>query len=324
MDEPIIPTGPIKPIEPADPVERTYPDAPDRQPINNAQKTVALLIAAFFIGAVLYKLILHESLGQTAAMFIGIPAVLAIALALSPRPQSAKGSILRGIALFLLVIAPLLGEGYLCIIIASPLFFLVGLIVGALIDSDRASRGTTLSCIAFVLLPFTLEGVVPQLTHNRAQSVTVTQVVSAPVEQVEAAIAHTPDITTPLPRFLRIGFPRPLETRGGGFAVNDTRTIHFAGAEGDPPGDLVMRVAASRPGYLRLVTVSDSSKLTQWLRWQSSDVTWTPIDATHTRVSCQISFDRQLDPFWYFAPWEQFAVRQTAKYLIAANATPRK
>ena len=34
--------------------------------------------------------------------------------------------------------------------------------------------------------------------------------------------------------------------------------------------------------------------------------------------------DRQLDPYWYFGPWEQFAVGQAANYLITANATPRR
>ncbi len=85
-----------------------------------------------------------------------------------------------------------------------------------------------------------------------------------------------------------------------------------------------MRVSASRPGYVRFETITDSSKLLQWVRWQSSEVNYSSVDRTHTRVTWNISFDRQLDPYWYFAPWEEFAVRQAADYLIAANATPRR
>jgi len=154
--------------------------------------------------------------------------------------------------------------------------------------------------------------------------VEVTQIVHTSAKEVEAALAQSPDIQSPLPHFLRIGFPRPLVVNGSGLAVNDLRTIHFSGAEGDPPGDLIMRVTASGPGHAHFETVSDSSKLTQWLRWTSSDVAWQLVDANHTSVTWRISFDRQLDPFWYFAPWEHLAVGEAAKYLISANATPRK
>lgn len=100
------------------------------------------------------------------------------------------------------------------------------------------------------------------------------------------------------------------------------RTIHFSGAEGDPEGDQVVRVAEREPGFVRFETVSDSSKLTQWVRWEASDVQWRAVDATHTQVTWRIYFARQLDPAWYFTPWERLAVRQAAAYLIAANATP--
>lgn len=304
-----------------DPMESPEPNEPPYKP-NNAQRTLAVLIVAFGLGAFLYNTLVLKELHHTAAMFIGIPALLAILLALAPRARTVTGSILRGITIALLVIAPLLGEGYLCILFASPLFYIVGLIVGVSVDLYRKRRKTTLSCIAILFLPLSLEGIVPQLTYNRAQSVTITEVIDAPAPAVEAALAHSPRIDATLPRFLRIGFPHPLEARGEGLDLGATRTIHFAGAEGDPPGDLVMRVTDHHPGHVRFTTVSDSSKLTQWVRWQTSEVTWTSLDATHTSVTWRISFDRQLDPYWYFAPWEHIAVGETAKYLITANATP--
>jgi hypothetical protein len=292
--------------------------------VNSAQWMVAgFLFVALLIGALLYNFIMKAGFGHTSLMFIGIPAVLAILLVLAPTPKSATGSILRGMTLALLLVAPLVGEGYLCILFAAPLFLVVGLVIGKLVDTIRARRSTTLSCIAIVLLPLSLEGVAPQLTHNRVQTVEATQIIHAPAKQVEAALGQSPDIHTDLPRFLRIGFPRPLAARGSGLGLNDLRTIHFAGAEGDPPGDLVMRIAASRPGYIRFETIADSSKLLQWVRWQNSEVTYTAVDPTHTRVIWKICFERQLDPYWYFAPWEQFAVRQAANYLITANASPR-
>jgi hypothetical protein len=312
-------------LEPDDKVTIPKTEEPRLSRVNSAQWMIAaFLFTALVVGALFYRLLMATGLGHTSLMFMGIPAVLAFVLVLAPAPRSATGSILRGMTLALLIVAPLLGEGYLCILFASPLFLVVGLVVGQIVDASRARRSATLGCIAILLLPISLEGVAPQLTYNRAQSVEATQIVHASASQVQASLAQSPDITTALPRFLRIGFPRPLEARGSGLSVNSLRTIHFAGAEGDPPGDLVMRVAESKNGYVRFEAVSDASKLLQWVRWQNSEVMYWPVDPTHTRVTWRISFDRQLDPYWYFAPWEAFAVRRAANYLITANATPRR
>jgi hypothetical protein len=291
--------------------------------IDRGRWTIIAMVVAFTGGALLYRILLHVHMGQSAAMFLGIPAVLAIVLAMTPKAETVTGGILKGITLALLIIAPLLGEGYLCILIAAPLFYVVGILVGLVVDWRRERRNGTLTCVAVLLLPMCLEGVVPELTFPREQAVEVTRVVDASVDQVERALASSPRVDTVLPMYLRIGFPRPLKAHGEGLAAGSTRTIHFAGAEGDPPGDLVMRVTENRPGFVRFEIVSDGSKLTQWLKWKSSEVEWKRIDDAHTRVTWRIGFARQLDPAWYFVPWERAAVHEVAKFLIAANATPQ-
>ena len=298
------------------------PPKPVSEQFKRAKWTIvgmAIVTAGF---ALLYRVTMGMHRGHTSLMFIGIPAVLAILLALLTRAKSATGGILKGITLALLITAPLMGEGYVCILMAAPLFYLIGVSVGLAVDWERKHKNVTLSCCALVLLPMSLEGVVPALTFDRLQTVEATRVVDGTTEEVEAALARSPRVETRLPGFLAIGFPRPLEAHGEGLTVGSLRTVHFSGAEGDPPGDLVVRIAASRPGYLRTETVSDSSKLTQWIGWDSSEVTWRSVDSTHTAVTWRVSFQRQLDPAWYFVPWERFAVREVAGYMIAANATP--
>jgi hypothetical protein len=139
---------------------------------------------------------------------------------------------------------------------------------------------------------------------------------------VEQQLAQSPRTNTPLPFALRVGFPQPIKAWGDGLAIGSLRTIHFTGAEGDPPGDLVMRVTERRDGYARFETISDGSKLTQWIRWNGSEVEWRSLDPNHTQVTWRIHFDRQLDPAWYFTPWERAVVGEAAKYLIDANAIP--
>ncbi|MGA2651407.1 MAG: hypothetical protein ABSF28_12825 [Terracidiphilus sp.] len=290
--------------------------------ISRAQWTLIGLIVALATGSVLYRLLMDHNLGHSAAMFIGIPAVIAILLALTPKTKSITGGILKGITLALLIVAPLVGEGYLCILMAAPLFYVVGVIVGIVADTLRERRGAKLSCVVLILLPMSMEGVLPVLSFNRDEVVEARRVVEAPADLVEQRMALSPDLNRRLPWALRIGFPRPLKASGAGLAIGAVRTIHFAGAEGDPPGDLMMRVTDRSAGYVRFEAVSDGSKLTQWIAWSSSEVEWRTVDQLHTLVTWKVHFKRQLDPAWYFAPLERVAVEQAAQFLIEANATP--
>jgi hypothetical protein len=303
--------------------QESAPVPADKRPLSRAQWTI-IGIAIVTVGfGVLYRVVEGIDLGHTSLMFIGIRAVLAIRLALRPQAQSATGGIVKGITLAMLLTAPLLGEGFVCILMASPLFYLVGIIVGLVTDSQRNKRNITLSCCALVLLPMSLEGVVPALTFGRLQTVAVTRVVDGTPEQVEAALALSPRWSTPIVGFFpRVGFPQPLEAHGAGLEIGSPRVIHFAGAEGVPPGDLVMRVSVHRPGFARFDAVSDVTKLGYWLHWDNSEVTWRAVDATHTEVTWRIQFERKLDPAWYFGPWERLAVHDAAGFLIEANATP--
>jgi hypothetical protein len=294
----------------------------EKRTLDSSQWTLIFVIVAVAAGSVMYRLIVMNKLEQTSALFIGIPAALAIWLALTPKADSAKGGIVKGLTLALLLSGVLLGEGFICIVMASPVFYLVGICVGALVDWNREkSKTTTLSCLFLLLLPMSLEGITPGVSFNREETVQVSQVVAASASDVERALSRGPRTDLPLPLYLRMGFPRPTQAAGSGLEVGATRTIHFAGGEGHP-GDLVLRVAESRPGYVRFEAVSDKSKIAHWLDWQSSETEWTPVDVQHTRVSWTLHFERRLDPAWYFGPWERYGTVLAARYLIGANATP--
>ena len=295
---------------------------PPPAPMRRAQWTYLGIIAAATVFAVLYHLLVWKDLNHSGLMFIGLPAVLAVVLALTPKAKSATGGILKGMTLALLVLAPLLGEGMICILIVSPLYFAIGLVVGITLDSQRKRRQQTLGCLAILFLPLSLEGTTPALSLPREESVAVTRIVDAPAEQVAHALAQSPRLDVPLPHILRIGFPVPLAATGSGTTPGDLRRIHFSAAEGVPAGDVVVRITQSEPGHLQSEVLENHTKLASWLRWTTSDVHWRALDATHTQVTWSMSYRRQLDPAWYFAPMQRAAVRQAAAYMIATNATP--
>jgi hypothetical protein len=254
-------------------------------------------------------------------LFVGIPTVLAVLLAVVPKAKTVKGGITKGLTLFLLLSGPLLGEGFICILMASPIFYLVGLLVGAIVDWNRAKRQTTLSCLLLILLPMSIEGSAPKLSFNREETIQESQIVYGSEHDVQIALSHSPRTETPVPIYGRMGFPLPTRAWGDGLEVGATRTVHFAGGEGKP-GDLLLKVSESRTGYVRFDAVSDHSKLAHWLDWKSAEVEWSATDAQHVRVTWTLHFQRRLDPAWYFRPWERYATRLAAEYLIRANATP--
>ncbi len=290
--------------------------------LKREHRVFAVMILAYGLAALLYHHIIGHDLGRTGVMFIGLPTMLAVVLALAPPAKTSTGSVMKGITLFLLLVAPLMGEGYLCILIASPLFYLVGALVGFVADRTRNKENTKLGACALILLPFCFEGTIPTLTIPREESVDATRIVVATPDEVQQALAQPVRVQTKMPWLLRIGFPRPDGVSGSGLALGSIRVLHFTGAETAPPGILVSAVDVSRPGYAHFQVVTDHTKVTEWMRWRSSEVTWYAVDATHTRVTWRIQYARGLDPAWYFGPWEHVVVKQCAEYLIRASATP--
>jgi hypothetical protein len=286
---------------------------------------VVFIILAVAFASVLYRVIVHQKMEQTALLFIGIPTALAVLVAMTPKAKSVTGGILKAMTIAMLMAAPLLGEGFICILMASPLFFVVGVFIGKLIDlSKRESRGTTMTgLLLLAFLPMSFEGTSERLSFPREETVAVERVLAASAGEVERALGQPLQVEQSLPPFLRLGFPRPVGAEGAGLRVGDRRTIHFAGGEGHP-GDLALEVAEAGPGFVRFRIVSDHSKIAHWLTWRASEVRWAAVDATHTKVTWTLSYRRDLDPAWYFGPWERYAVGLAAEHLIRAGATPAK
>jgi hypothetical protein len=87
-------------------------------------------------------------------------------------------------------------------------------------------------------------------------------------------------------------------------------------------GTLLLALEDARPGFVRWRAVSDSSHMTHFLAWQETTVRWARVDDRTTQVSWTLRYRRGLDPAWYFGPWERYAVRLAAGYLIDSVATP--
>ena len=292
-----------------------------------ARRLLAAIILALFAASVAYRLLIAKNLEHSALVFVGIPALLAFML-LQTRPRTAIGTVNKVIALALCLSGVLFGEGLICIMMAAPIFFLIGTIVGVFINWARGvpnpgeGGGSKWRGVAGILvLPLSTEGVIAGFEFNRSEQVAVTRVVAASPDAVRAALAATPRFDRTLPAFLRIGFPTPGRVSGAGLDLGDRRSIEFLHGE-HHNGALVMHVSGADSSSVRFSVVSDSSYITHWLAWQEAAVRWEPAGAGRTRVTWTLRYERRLDPAWYFAPLERYGVSQAAGYLIDAIATP--
>jgi len=300
-------------------------------------------IAAF---AAALPLLRGAGLSQSAALFIGLPTLVALIAVALPNGGSVTVMILKVLTIALAIAAMFFGEGAVCIIIIAPLFYAVGAVIGGACDIARkrtreqpayrvhpddpgkpipppppGSPWAKLAVLPFALM--SLEGTHPSLSFDRDEEVTVERIVVGTPDEVEARLAEVPAFGKPLPWFLRLHFPVPGATEGSGLEPGSRRRIHFVEGEGRP-GDLVMEVSTREPGRAVFRKVSDSSEIAGWLEWNESDVRWRSAGPNLTRVTWTIRYQRRLDPYWYFGPGERHAVRLAAGHLIDCLATPER
>jgi hypothetical protein len=298
-----------------------------------ARLTTAGIIAAVAVASVAFRLIAGQGLQQTAALFVGLPALLAIVVVLFTQPRTAVGVACKAVTVGLLVSLVFLGEGLLCILMSAPLFFAVAIFAAMVIHRLRRRREhrapTTLYTVAlFALVPMSLEGVHDRVSFPRDEVVAVTRIVQAPADEVRRALFEVPRFDRALPPYLAAGFPHPTAAEIDASRARPRWIVHLRGGETrlngqEPaPGRLVLDLVDERPGRLTWHAAADDSHMRHFLDWREATVSWQPIDARTTRVTWTLRYRRGLDPAWYFGPWQRYAVRLAAGYLIDTVATP--
>ena len=283
-----------------------------------AQLTVVALVVTLVVVSVAYRVLVIKHLEHTSLVFIGLPALAAITL-LHTRPQTAIGTVNKVIAILLCLSGVLFGEGLICILMAAPIFFLVGTVIGLTIN--KLTDGKWRGIISLAVVPLSLEGVVPLLAFDRDERVTVSRTVDATPDQVRSALASRPRFDRELPQFFRLGFPVPTHTSGEGLAIGNERRVMFAHGQ-HHSGALVLRVAAADSASVVFTVASDSSYITHWLSWNEANVRWAAVGFGRTRVTWTLRYHRRLDPAWYFAPLERYGARLAAAYLIETLGPP--
>jgi hypothetical protein len=292
------------------------------------RRPVVSLLVALFAAYLLYRILRDGRLEQSAAFYVGLPAVLAIVVAATARPRGAVGSAVVATTIGLALAGPLLGEGVICLVFSAPLFYLIAIFVAIGIESGGRSGHRGIAAIAIVpVLLMCLEGVSPATSMPRGEQVVSERIVQAAPGEVEAALARTPAYGRPSSAFLRLGFPRPLHATGEGLDVGDERFVTFTprrslGIGAKPtPRSMRLRVTESEPGRVVFTIVQDSTAA-RWLDFDTAEVTWHIAGATSTTVRWTLRYRRTFDPAWYFGPLQRYGMTQVADYLNVTVTRP--
>jgi hypothetical protein len=284
-------------------------------------RSFGFVLIALVAASLGFRLLTGIGLQHTSLVFIGIPAVLAWIMVSAGPATTATGSVMRTTTLALLVSWILLGEAFVCVLMAAPIFYAVGGVIAFVKQTIADRRGARL--LAVILVPLALEGTTPALSTSRDREVVVEGIVEANIDQVRDRLAATPSFDRELPAFLKLGFPTPLHPSGEGLRVGDQRSVHFA--HGDHhSGNLSLQIVESTPTLVRFVAANDESYITHWLTWREAIVELGGDGPDRTRVRWTLRYARRLDPSWYFDPLEKYGVTLAARYLLETVTTPQR
>ncbi|MCK7626374.1 hypothetical protein MUU72_25265 [Streptomyces sp. RS10V-4] len=300
--------------------------------MTRARRQLVCVLAALFTAMLVYKVLHAGHLQQTALFYVGLPAFIALAVAVGARPRSATGTALAAVTIGLALAGPLLDEGVVCLVMAAPLFYLLAVAIAAPVDwaSRRRRRGRGGRAHAFATVPLiavlALEGS-GAYDLPREGTASVTRTVALSTGQFAQALAAPPRFAAPRPVFLKIPFPRPQRSEGAGLAVGAHRQVTFnphrslgIGSHPTPRG-MRLVVTAHTPGRV-VFTVARDTTLARWLDLRSAEVTWRSAAPGRTEVTWTLRYRRTFDPGWYFGPLQQYGMEQAAAYLADTFTHP--
>ncbi len=273
----------------------------------HSRRQIVLMATLLFVGAVAFRLVAWGELRAWSVFFHGLPAVLAVAVAMAGPRRTLQGRVMFGVTLALLLAGTVAGEGFVCIVIGAPFAYLVAWGVATSMRLRRLEGPQALLLPALLLVSFTsglgagTDSVVTATTHSPASAAAVS-----------AMMAVTPEIPPVASGLLSFGFPQPASVDGDGLDVGDVRRVTFSDG-----GVLELTVAASSPGRAVFEATSDTTAIGDWITWRTATFTWAEASGG-TEVALDLSYRRHLQPGWYFGPIVRAGVGQAAEHLLAS------
>jgi predicted nucleic acid-binding Zn ribbon protein len=287
-------------------------------PINHF--LVTLLVIAW-VSAVVYRYIQARQLVETYAMFVGIPLIIGVLCAYTLRPRNSFGLVMKLTTVLICVVAPILGEGMICLLMAAPILYAVaalGYLLAAALDRWFNPPGGRGGVACLLLLPFLFAELTtgPQgIRNGETLAVSDERFVAARPERAWHALRHGELISPDVPLFLRLGFPLP--TRLERLPDGETR-LNFDPRSAPRQGTNVIvsrRVTDEQRRRLSFFILEDGTGIARWLMFLQTRFEVEAVPGG-CRVRQTTIFRRRLQPGVYWRPLQCFAVSQMHDYAL--------
>jgi hypothetical protein len=298
---------------------RVKPPRPGLQftPINHFW--VVLLIASVVFGLV-YRATERAGMVQTYGMFVGIPLLIGVLVAYMTRPQSGVGTTIKVVTILLCVVCPLVGEGFICILMAAPLFYAFAVVgyylVDAIMKKVRPNRRG--GPLAILLVPFVMAMLTSDRNHidNPATNTVVDEIfVAASPERVMQTITQTDTVVPNFPFFLKLGFPLPTTIK---HETNGITRMHFDPRSEPWPGTntIVSRETTDPVRHtIDYDILEDGTKLARWLTFRRTGFEIVPTTGG-SLLRQRTVYQQRMQPGFYWNPLENFAMGQMHGYAL--------
>lgn len=214
----------------------------------------------------------------------------------------------------------ILMEGYVCVIMFLPIYFLFTLLafIAAYLQHHSNKGSLNAHALPLVVIFLSLEGTTQTTSFDRLNIVTHTAVVDVDVATVKQRLAEPIQLNGDRHWILTV-FPKPKSIGTVPLKQGAVRKYEFVYHRwffaNTHTGSMDVHFSRIEDNYIQ-TTITDTSYISTYMKVHGTEFTFEPINENQTRITLTVSFDRLLDPMWYFEPLERFAVAKGAAYFI--------
>lgn len=297
----------------------------------STKHTTLLIISITGATLIITRTILDSAFSHSAAFYIAVPFILSMLLALVTDPPEEQTLWKRYLAemrlstIIMLATSAFLFEGFICVLFILPIFYL-GITIGFLAKyiweiqkSKRNRNRMNASVLPLLVFVMALEGVAPSTSFERANQVTKSLIIDAPIHALKANMARPIDLPRDRSLYLSI-FPLPVDIQAGSLNPGDIHTLDFVYKRwfftNIDRGEFHLKIEEVGDRHVKTRVVRNTSYFRKYLDIKGTRVAFDPLPDGRTKVSLMVEYDRLLDPAWYFGPLQSLAVNQSADYLL--------
>jgi len=274
-----------------------------------------------------FRLLFFSNSFHSSLLYIAIPFILSLVLYyMTPHTDGASWKSrfwnnLRHTMIIWLASAIIMMEGYVCIIMAMPLFIFITFcsFLGQYIWEKSKDNYFKAYFIPVIIILSSIEGVTDETTFNRYNEVTYSKIINADIKTLSKRLHKQTNLINDRHWLISI-FPMPVnnveqtEINKGGIRKYDFIYNRWF-VTNTHKGSIEVKFDEVSDSSIR-TSIEDTSYISNYMKLHGSELKFKKIDNQNTKITLTVKFDRLLDPIWYFEPLERFAVKRSAEYFV--------